>query len=239
MRGVIPVILFLSVGALAQPYLWATWTIPSESLAALPERAELLGIPIVRFNPEKADLVFVGATGEAELLNQNAFLYLDNDFFLIGIREGRWNTILRGSAKAAELVIFGEGAPEPLSSLAILEALGLLPPEGVVELTQKEIPTKLSAPPAGIRLDPVLWALVEHPDWFSFAQAQGLERLGLRVRVVAELCGTLSEEWEPFIRSSSGALAELLLPIPLLPELGKDPAVRIVRPPYAPVPLGG
>ncbi|MCS7240914.1 MAG: hypothetical protein NZ651_06700, partial [Candidatus Bipolaricaulota bacterium] len=182
---------------------------------------------------------FLGATNETELLGKNAFLYLDGNCFLLGIREGEWTTLLRGSAKAAELVLFGPGTPEALSSFAFLEALGLIPPGGIVELTPKEIPSKLPAAPTGIKLDPVLWALVGHPDWFSFAKEQGLERVGIRVRVVAELSGPLSQEFEPFVRSSSENLAELLLPIPLLPELGKDPAAKIVRPPYLPVPLGG
>lgn len=220
-------------------YLWGTWKIPAEAWAALPERAASLHIPIARFSPELGTLTLSGVDSEAALLSQNVFLFLDGDFFLLGIREGDWTTILRGSAEAAELVIFGPGTPESLSSLALLEALGLTPPEGMVELTEKTVPQKIPAPPEGVKLDPVLWGLVQSPDWFGFAQAQGLERVGIRVRVVAELSGTLSAEWEPFILSSAENLAEFLLPIPLLPKLAQDPAVRIVRPPHLPVPLGG
>lgn len=241
MRSVMTV-LILGTGclALAQiPYFWGSLSIPAEAWTALPERAQTAGIPIARFIPETSELKFVGVANETELLAKNAFLYLDGDFFLLGLREGEWITILRGSTKAAELVLFGPGAPEALSSLALLEALGLLPPGGTVELTQKEIPWKFPAPPEGVKLDPLLWTLLIHPDWFGFAQTQGIERIGIRVRVVAELCGNLSANWEPFIRSSTENLAELLLPIPLLPELGRDPAVRLVRPPFAPIPLGG
>lgn len=227
--------------ALAQypSYFWGSWRIAEEAWAALPARAEALGIPIARLSPETCDLVFTGVEDEEALLSQNAFLYLDGEFFLLGIREGEWTTILRGNTEAAEIVLFGPGAPEALSSLAILEALGLTPPEGIVELSEKEIPVKIPAPPEGMKLDPILWALVGHPDWFQFAQEQGVERVGIRVRVVAELSEGLSAEWEPFIRSSTEKLAELLLPIPLLPKLGRDPAVSLVRPPHTPIPLGG
>ncbi len=241
MKTVITVLVVcLGWAAFAQnTFFWGAWKIAEEARVALPARAEALGIPIARFSPEIGDLTFTGVEDEQSLLSQNAFLFLDGEFFLLGIREGEWTTILRGGAAAAEIVLFGPGTPEALSALAILEALGLTPPEGIVELAEKKIPVKIPAPPEGMKLDPILWALVENPDWFRFAQEQGIERVGIRVRVVAELSGPLSAEWEPFIRSSTEKLAELLIPIPLLPKLGRDPAVNLVRPPYTPVPLGG
>ena len=241
MKGAMSVILFgLSFWTLAQfPYLEGTLVVPAEAHQALAARAQTLGLPIARFAPELGQLVLAHAQSEEELLAQNAFLYVDGEYFLLEIREGEWTTVLRGDATRAVLVIYGPGMPTGLSSLAFLEALGLLPPEGVVELTEKQVPPKLPAPPPGIKLDPVLWTLVDHPDWLGFAQAQGLTRVGLRVLVVAELTGSLASPWEPFVKSSSDALAELLIPIPLLPLLAQDPAVRIVRPPHQPVPLGG
>ena len=241
MKGVIAMALSLSFFGLAQglTYLWAPCQIPTEAFSALPERAQTLSIPIARFLPETGALEFLGAADETELLSENAFLYLDGDFFLLGIREGTWTTILRGKPDSAELVIFGTGSPEILSSFAILEALGLLPWGEAIELAEKTVPLKLPAPPEGLKLDPILWALVGHPDWFAFSRDYGLERVGIRVRVVAELQGSLSQDFEGFIRSSTDSLAELLIPIPLLPELGKDPAVKLVRPPFVPHPLGG
>ena len=241
MKGVIAMALSLSFFGLAQgpTYLWAPCQVPLEAFSALPERAQTLTIPIARFLPETGALEFIGAADETELLSENAFLYLDGDFFLLGIREGTWTTILRGKPDSAELVIFGTGSPEILSSFAILEALGLLPWGEVIELSEKTVPLKLPAPPEGLKLDPILWALVGHPDWFAFSRDYGLERAGIRVRVVAELQGSLSQDFEGFIRSSTDSLAELLIPIPLLPELGKDPAVKLVRPPFVPHPLGG
>jgi len=241
MKGAIPMVLSLAFFGLAQgpTYLWAPCQIPLEAFSALPERAQTLSIPIARFLPEKGALEFLGATDETELLSRNAFLYLDGDFFLLGIREGTWTTILRGKPDSAELIVFGTGTPQSLAGFAILEALGLLPAGAALELSEKTVPLKLPAPPKEVKLDPILWTLVGHPDWFSFARDYGLERVGLRVRAVAELQGTLSQAFADYIRSSTDALAELLIPIPLLPELGKDPAVRLVRPPFIPHPLGG
>ena len=241
MKGAIPMVLSLAFFGLAQgpTYLWAPCQIALEAFSALPERAQTLSIPIARFLPEKGALEFLGATDETELLSRNAFLYLDGDFFLLGIREGTWTTILRGKPDSAELIVFGTGTPQSLAGFAILEALGLLPAGAALELSEKTVPLKLPAPPKEVKLDPILWTLVGHPDWFSFARDYGLERVGLRVRAVAELQGTLSQAFADYIRSSTDALAELLIPIPLLPELGKDPAVRLVRPPFIPHPLGG
>lgn len=229
----------LGCGTFAQNlYLQGTLEIPKGAVVALPQRAQTEGIPIASFSPALGTLVFTGAKNEEELLAQNSFLYVDGDFFLLGLRENQWTTVLRGSAEKGELVIFGPGIPEKLPSFTLLETLGLIP-KGTVELSLKEIPTKIPAPPEGIKLDPTLWALVEHPDWFQFAQEKGIERVGIRVRVVAELNQKLSPSWEPFIKSSTENLVELLIPIPLLPQLGQDPAVKLVRPPHIPVPLGG
>jgi len=140
MKGVIAMVLSLSFFGLAQghtTYLWAPCQIPAEAFSALPERAQTLSIPIARFLPEKGTLEFLGAADETELLSGNAFLYLDGDFFLLGIREGNWTTILRGKPDSAELIIFRTGAPEILSSFSILEALGLLPAGAAIELSEK------------------------------------------------------------------------------------------------------
>jgi len=102
-----------------------------------------------------------------------------------------------------------------------------------------EFPLKLPRVPEGVNLDPTLWALVQHPDWFGAARDYGLERVGLRVRVVAEASGALAEDLEPYVLSSTGELMDLLIPIGLLPELGRDPAVRAVRPPFTPYPAEG
>ena len=127
----------------------------------------------------------------------------------------------------------------PESFFDLLSALGLLPQGQTIELVAKDVPLKLPRPPEGSKLDPVLWALAGHPDWIGFARDYALERVGLRVRVVVEKVGELSDQFEPYILSSSDGLAELMVPIPLLPALGEDPAARTVRPPYIPHPAEG
>jgi hypothetical protein len=51
---------------------------------------------------------------------------------------------------------------------------------------------------------------------------------------VAEASGALAEKLEPYVLSSTGTLMELLVPIGLLVDLGRDPAVKYVRPPFTP-----
>ncbi len=239
MRWLMVGFLLVSAGAMAQGpvYFWAEIVPPEGSVAALPERAQTLSIPLAHW--VEGTLGFQGVANEEELLLSGLFLVWDPPYFLLGLRDGAWTTILRGTPEVAELVVFGAGELADLSGPRILEALGLIAEATAVELQIKEVPLKLPAPPQGVKLDPILWALVNHPDWFGFARDYGLERVGLRVRVVAELSAPLGEAFEGYIRSSTDTLAELLIPIPMLPELGRAPEVKMVRPPYRPEPLGG
>lgn len=237
MRWLTVGIVLVSAGTLAQgpSYFWTEVVPPAGAVAALPERAQTLGIPLAHW--AEGALVFQGVTEETELLRSERFLLWDPPYFLFAVREGNWITTLRGTQDAGELVIFGTGEPQVLSGPNSLEALGLIAAGTALELQVKEVPLKLPAAPPGMKLDPILWALVSHPDWFGFARDYGLERVGLRVRVVAELTAPLGEAFENYIRSSTDSLAELLIPIPMLPTLGLAPEVKIVRPPYRPEPL--
>lgn len=241
MTGMRAVFVALLAGGLALAqgpgYFWAELALPEGAVAALPERAQTLSIPSATWS--EGTLLVTGAADEAELLQSCAYVYLDAPFFLAAVEEAGWTMILRGTEESAELIVFGTGEILDLSGFDILEALGLIPQGKPIELSGKEVPLKLPRPPEGMRLDPILWTLVGHPDWFSFARDYGLERTGLRVRVVAELNAPLGEAFEGCILSSTDSLAELLIPIPLLPTLGQDPGVKLVRPPYRPEPLGG
>ncbi|MCS7197775.1 MAG: hypothetical protein NZ930_03730 [Candidatus Bipolaricaulota bacterium] len=93
-------------------------------------------------------------------------------------------------------------------------------------------------PPEGVRLDPVLYALMLMPDWYEFAPQQRLELWGLRVRVIVELISPeaqLAPNHNILVeaRSPSGLL-RVLVPIHQLVRLASDPAVKFVRPPYQP-----
>ncbi|MGY4706461.1 hypothetical protein ACVNPS_01730 [Candidatus Bipolaricaulota sp. J31] len=216
-------------------YLYGTFALPQGAFATLPERAQTAGIPLAVAG-EGGVLSFVGADSEADLLAGGRYLYLDGAFFLLGFASGGNRAFLRGCAREAELILIGD-LDTVHAFLDLLGDLGLLPAGGAVELERREIPAKVPAPPSGVRLDPVLWGLLLYPDWFAFAGAHGIERVGLRVRVVAEVTGLLPEGYEPYIQGSSDGLVQLLLPIPLLDDLAGEEVVVRVRPPHIPHPL--
>lgn len=230
----------VGLGAWAQglPYLWAEVAVPPGAVPALAGKAGELGVPVAEV--KEGALAFPEGLSEADLRAAGVYLYLDGPFFLLGVETPTEYALLRGNPEKAELIVLARDALVPPSQafFDLAGALGLLPPGGTISLTLKEVPLKLPRVPAGMRLDPTLWALVGHPDWFGAARDYGLERVGLRVRVVAEGSGALAEELEPYVLSSTGSLIDLLLPIPLLPKLAQDPAVRFVRPPYTPYPAG-
>ncbi len=216
-------------------YLYGAFPLPAGAFAALPGRAQTAGIPLA-VATEGGALSFAGADSEAGLLSGGPYLYLDGGFFLLGLVDGNDRAFLRGDAGEAELILIG-GLDTLHAFLDLVEELGLLPAEGTVELERREIPVKIPAPPPGVRLDPVLWGLLVYPDWFAFARDHGIERVGLRVRVVAEVTGLLPEAYEGYIQTTSDGLVELLLPIPLLDDLAREDVVTSVRPPYVPHPV--
>lgn len=229
-------------GVLAEAprYLWAEIALPAEAVAGLAQRAAELGVPTAVWSD--GALKVEGDLAEDALRAGGTYLYLDGELFLLGVETPSERVTLRGNAAQAELVVWAADGLVPPSEafFDLARALGLLAPGSTVSLRVRELPLKLPRVPEGMKLDPTLWALVGHPDWFGAARDFGLERRGLRVRVVAEATGALGEALEPYVLSSSGALMDLLIPIARLPELGQDPAVKTVRPPFTPYPaIGG
>lgn len=224
---------FAGVGLAQGWYLWGELTLPSGAVEALPAKAQKLGLPLAQATAE--GLKFVGTSDEATLLQKGSFLFLDGPFFLLGVDLPGEKAFLRGGPTQAELIVWPSDTPGTLLLDWALK-LGLLPQGCAVGLVVKEIPLKLPRAPEGVRLDSVLWALVVHPDWIGFARDYGIERQGLRVRVVAEVRGPLGAQFEPYVASSGAQLVELAIPIPLLPELGRAPQVKLVRLPYVPHP---
>lgn len=235
--------LVLGAGAAATAemprYLWGEIAVPEGAVQTLSARAVALGIATATWTD--GGLTVTGAADEAALVAAGAYLYVDGNFFLLAVDSPTERATLRGDARKAEMIVWAiEGlVPPSRAFLELVQELGLLPPGGTISLAAKELSLKLPRVPEGVRLDPTLWALVVHPDWFGAARDFGLNRLGLRVRVVAEASGALAEALEPYVLSSTGSLMDLLIPIPLLPDLGRDPAVKLVRPPYVPYPAGG
>jgi len=216
-------------------YLWAQLPLHPATVAALSDKAQTQGIPMA-VATETGTLSFIGVDSEDELLAANTYLYLDGPFFLLGVAEGNALAMVRGEQTSAEIICLG--TTSPLSRLIpILDELGFLSPGTEVDFVEKRLSLKIPAPPPGVKLDPVLWGLLISPDWFSFARDYGLERIGLRVKVVAEVGGMIPESYESYIQTSSDGLVELFLPIPLLDDLAREKPVKMVRPPYKPQPI--
>lgn len=239
---VLTVTMAIGGGVLAETprYLWAEIAVPAGAVEQLAGRAERLGIP--RAVASAGALTIDQGLTEDALRAGGAYLYLDGPFFLLGVETPSERVVLRGSALQAELVVWASDGLVPPSAafFDLARELGLLSPGTTISLSVRELSLKLPRVPEGMKLDPTLWALVQHPDWFGAARDFGLERVGLRVRVVAEATGVLSETLEPYVLSSSGSLMNLLIPIARLPELGRHPAVKSVRPPFTPYPgIGG
>ncbi len=241
-RAALVVVLMLGVGGgvLAETprYLWAEIAVPAGAVTKLPGRAEELGVATAILS--EGALVIGEELTEDEFRAGGTYLYLDGDLFLLGVSTPTERVVLRGNATNAELIVWATDGLVPPSEafFDLARELGLLDEGCTISLAVKELPLKLPRVPEGMNLDPTLWALVGHPDWFGAARDFGLERVGLRVRVVAEAAGVLAENLEPYVLSSSGSLVNLLIPIALLPELGQDPAVESVRPPFTPYPAG-
>ncbi|MFO8034067.1 MAG: hypothetical protein R6U88_02740 [Candidatus Bipolaricaulota bacterium] len=216
-------------------YLWGELELPPGALDGLAARIQTESVPLAAW--EEGTLEFTGVEDQQELESSNAYAYLDGDVILVSVQKDSRRGVLRGRYPNGEIVGLLNGASPSLPEgfLELAYSLGLLP-ELCLDLELREVPLKLPRPPEDIHLDSVLWALVNHPDWLGFARDHGLEREGLRVRVVAEVTGRLDEKFEPYIESSTETLAELLIPIPYLPALGSDPEARLVRPPHTPYP---
>ena len=221
-------------------YLMAEVTLPEGAVQTLSARAQELGIPVLAWTEAGPQLY--GVQSQAELTSTERFLIYDPPYFLLSVQTPSGRAVLRGSGTQAQLIVGGGTdvlQPPPPECIQLLDELGLTPQGETIELQAYEVPLKLPRVPEGSALDPVLWAIINHPDWLGFARDYGLELSGLRVRVVVEKEGELAAMFEPYITSSSDGMAELLVPIPLLPELGTDPAAKSVRPPYVPHPAGG
>ncbi|GEM_PF-1058627 len=235
------------VGLLACPlpagppaYLRAEVSFAEGVVAGLLAQAQGLSLPTLGWTTAGPQLY--GVQSEAELLAQETFLIWDFPYFYLASQTESGLAVLRGDEERGELIAMGTGGNLPPSQfvsdfIELLTELGLLPEVGcTIQFQEIEVPHKLPPSPEGSALDPVLWGLVNHPDWLGFARDYGLELTGLRVRVVVEKEGQLASQFEPYIFASTDGLAELILPIPLLVTLGQDPAVRLVRPPYVPHP---
>ncbi len=175
------------------------------------------------------------------------WLVVDRQWFWLHRDEPGWILHLRPSGEQTgsyEMIVSPKLPKTELTSddlegiVGVLAPFGLLPQTPSLTLEPYIVPAK-PAPPEGVRLDSVLYGLVLAPDWTLYARERGIERSGLRVRVVIERSapGALpSPAWELVIEAESEGFIRAQALIPRLVELARDPAVGFVRPPTRPQP---
>jgi hypothetical protein len=172
-------------------------------------------------------------------------LYLDGELFLVRLDEANYRMVIRPSAEVsgAYEVIFGpKGGMAPQPQAIESEALGWLQKLGIVQTSSLEfaemIPQEKPQPPAGVRLDPPLYALTLAPDWHEFARERGFSSAlsGLRLRVIIELFSptNLPQGYYLLVEAHSQELVRAQVPVSELVRLASDQAVKLVRLPYEP-----
>lgn len=174
------------------------------------------------------------------VLDGNLFMVrLDTAAFRLNLRPKADNPILYEMVLVMKQTLEAQAAANQIQQE--LSGLGLLLPAG---LSFEALPLSAKARtsvPQGVRLDEILYRLVQAPDWPDFATLQGLSLSGLRVHAVVELIDgqTPSARFDLLVeaQASSGVRAQVL--IPDLLALAQDPAVSQVRAPLQPHAGGG
>jgi len=181
---------------------------------------------------------------EETLQAMPSLLYVDESWFLLRVTSEDFDYTVRPTREGYELALVPhKDLPQEetiYSVISSLQGMGIVGNEldmGFPEQYAKES-EKGPLPPEGVAIDSSLYGLSVAVDWFAEASRLGVDRVGLRVEVVAEKLpeGTIPEAFTPFIESESGDLAKLLLPIWQLTELARSSSIGNVRPPYHPQP---
>ena len=181
---------------------------------------------------------------EEALQTAPSLLYVDESWFLLRVIGEDFDYTVRPTGEGYELVLvphkdlpLGETVATVLSDLQEMGVVGSEVDMGLPEPYAKES-EKGPRPPEGVAIDSSLYGLSVAVNWFAEASRLGIDRVGLRVEVVAEKLpgGTIPEAFAPFIESESEELAKLLLPIWQLTALARSGAIGYVRPPYRPQP---
>lgn len=180
---------------------------------------------------------------EAELVIAESLLYVDGSRFLLRLERDIFDYEVRPGTSGYDLVLIPH-QDMTISDLFIdvltpLQNLGIIGDEVSMEYQAFILnPEKSEAPPTEIAIDSKLYNLMIAPDWLAYAKSQGLERIGLRITVVAEKTptGTISDEFQAYLVSETDSLAKFLLPIEDLVRLASDNSIDYLRPPYYPQP---
>jgi hypothetical protein len=185
----------------------------------------------------------LGGDAEEALQAMPALLYVDESWFLLRVTGEDFDYTVRPTGEGYELVLVPhKDLPQ---AETIYSAISSLQEMGILDSVDMEITAQYAQefekgplPPEGVAIDSALYGLSVAVDWFAEASRLGIDRVGLRVEVVAEKLpeGTIPEAFTPFIESESGDLAKLLLPIWQLTELARSSSIGNVRAPYHPQP---
>jgi len=180
---------------------------------------------------------------EEALQAMPSLLYVDESWFLLRVTGEDLDYTVRPTGEGYELVLVPhKDLPQAETIYSVISSLQGMGIVGSVdmELTAQFVKESEKGPrtPEGVAIDSSLYGLSVAADWFAEASRLGIERVGLRVEVVAEKLpgGTIPEVFTPFIESESGELAKLLLPIWQLTELARSSSIGYVRAPYRPQP---
>jgi len=175
-------------------------------------------------------------------------LYVDGNLFLIRTDGAAYKLIVRPKDEVSlEIIIAPKQditAKEAEDSIvAKLLQLGVICKCKPISLAFEPLvfPQEKLAPPEGVKIDSLLYKLTQAPDWHEFAETNGFELYGLRVKVIIELVSPeekLQGDYKLIVEATSDSLIRARVLINELVILAKDPAVKFVRLPYKPEPAG-
>lgn len=180
---------------------------------------------------------------EAVLLQQSSVIYVDGGSVLVQVQTASYGFVLRPAEEGYELVVTPSETIDAGSALVeillSLSRIGITPGSISLDPARSFSQSDLKGPPTpeGVALESSLYHLVISADWFAAATTGGVQRIGLRVSVVAEKSAgnLIPEMYREFIVEETDRLVELLLPIHMLVPLARSASVTYVRLPYQPV----
>ncbi|MCR4404120.1 MAG: hypothetical protein NUW06_02305 [Candidatus Acetothermia bacterium] len=230
----------------------ATISLPQPDISTIAARAQGLGFWIrlqqgleVMYLHGTELCSFCAPAGEESFFGFPQ-LYLDGELFLVRLDEDCYRLGIRPSPElrgAYEVIV----RPKVNLDLTVIEqeAAGWLQQLGIVQTPSLQFvelaPPEKPQPPAGARLESVLYALAIAADWHDFARERGISLFGLRIKVIVELVNpeVTPQGYHLLEEARAGELMRVQVPVSELVRLSTDPAVRFVRLPYEPHEAGG
>lgn len=177
---------------------------------------------------------------EAEFF-QRPQLIADGEMFWLRLANDRWELNLRPAADATgtyALFVAPRLPDTELSDEMLTQVDDALAPFNVLpnDATSLDFAAYSQPsdpePPQGLNLAPVLYGLLNAPDWTEAAAERDVTRSGLRAVVEAELSSSSAElpsDLDLIVESRSGDTAQVQVLIPQLDDLAENPNIREVR----------